>query len=234
MLKHPDMRRPNGMAWALPLLMGAVLAWAAEPPSDYQRLLRQAKQALDGEDYDEALARADEAIALRPGLAKAYLYRGIAKKLSRGRSKALADFSKAIELDPLSVDAYLFRADCHLGRTEPALKDYDKVLELDPLNVSAYEGRAFEYDLARRYDEAVADYEKAVALGPRTPGVYHALSRHYRAQGRDDKAKELLLNGLKRFPEDEALQRDLELLGALDEVRETLERIQEPKAPKTK
>jgi Tfp pilus assembly protein PilF len=48
---------------------------------------------------------------------------------------ALADYSKAIELDPKSVVAYRYRAYFYeaLGRGGGARNDFTRILELDPI-----------------------------------------------------------------------------------------------------
>ena len=52
---------------------------------------------------------------------------------------ALADYSKAIELDPKSVVAYRYRAYLFdkLGRGGAARDDFNRILELDPSNADA-------------------------------------------------------------------------------------------------
>jgi Tfp pilus assembly protein PilF len=52
---------------------------------------------------------------------------------------ALADYSKAIELDPKSVTAYRYRAYLYdkLGRGGAARDDFNRILELDPGNADA-------------------------------------------------------------------------------------------------
>ena len=53
--------------------------------------------------------------------------------------KAVADYSKAIELDPSNVYAWHNRGMIHatLGQVDEAVADYTKAIELDPKYVKA-------------------------------------------------------------------------------------------------
>ena len=58
---------------------------------------------------------------------------------------ALADYSRAIRLDPQYVSAYFNRGLIYYEQGQPqrALADFDKVLEIDPKNERARKGREF-------------------------------------------------------------------------------------------
>ena len=83
--------------------------------------------------------------------------------------KALADFSRAIEIDPQRADGYLGRANAlnTLGRYEEALPDYDKAIALDPQLANAYVNRAIAYSHLKEYEKAIADYENGLELDPK-------------------------------------------------------------------
>jgi tetratricopeptide (TPR) repeat protein len=82
--------------------------------------------------------------------------------------RAIADFSKAIELDPGSADAYNRRGAAYddLHEYEQAIADYSKSIEFnyDPLSWPYYNrGRAY-YEIGD-HDRAIVDFEKALELG---------------------------------------------------------------------
>jgi len=68
--------------------------------------------------------------------------------------------SRAIQLNPYHVSAYLERAGTHraLGNHVPAIQDYSEVLRHHPGNVPAYTGRGLAYRLKGDVDRALADY----------------------------------------------------------------------------
>jgi tetratricopeptide (TPR) repeat protein len=99
----------------------------------------------------------------------------------------LADYSKAIELDPSLVSAYLGRAHVNSYRgtfkfrpagketplfNVPVLEDLTCAIELDPRNLKAVRSRAFHFMTEDRPDKALADYETVVRLKPHDDDSY--------------------------------------------------------------
>ena len=92
-----------------------------------------------------------------------------ASNLNRGRTeKALADFNRAVEINPSHFDGYLGRADTlnTMGRYGDAIADYNRALEINPSLAKAYANRAIAYSHLKQYENAIADYEKALQLDP--------------------------------------------------------------------
>ena len=69
--------------------------------------------------------------------------RGNAKAELKRYSEAIADYDKAIELDPNFALAYMNRgkAKAELKQYSEAIADYDKAIELDPNFALAYTNR---------------------------------------------------------------------------------------------
>ena len=80
--------------------------------------------------------------------------------------KAIAAFTRAIELDPNFTDAYISRGWVYieLEQYEQAVVDYTKAIELDPSLADAYINRSGAYIELGQYEQAIVDYEKAVQL----------------------------------------------------------------------
>ena len=101
---------------------------------------------------------------------------------------AIADFTKAIKLDPNFTVAYIDRADCYLGNNEwrKAIPDYTAVIRLDPQNENAYASRAQCYYYINRgdaLDRAVADYTEAIRLSPHDADLYNSRADCYSEMG---------------------------------------------------
>ena len=88
--------------------------------------------------------------------------------------KAIADYDKAIEIDPKYVEAYNDRGWVWHLKTEydKAIADYDRAIEIDPENVDAYSDRGWVWQLKAEYDKAIADYDRAIEIDPTSTDAY--------------------------------------------------------------
>ncbi len=95
--------------------------------------------------------------------------------------EAVSLYTKAIELDPELVDAYIHRSSAYLdlGQYDEALGDGSKAIELDPEVVEAYVNRSAAYLNLGRYDEALDDANKAIDLDPELALAYVARGAVY-------------------------------------------------------
>ncbi len=88
--------------------------------------------------------------------------------LAAGKKKeAIVEFTKAIEIDPENVRAYLNRAMCYneTGQPKRAVADFSKAIELAPADAYPYDQRAFLYRTALNEPEkAAADTAAAEAI----------------------------------------------------------------------
>ena len=115
----------------------------------------------------------DKTIALKHSGADAYKdNRGYAyMKLKSYEPKvAIADYDRAIGLNPEYASAYFYRGSSYerLNEYVKAFEDYDKVIDLNPypaFTAVAYFKRAVLYGTFREYGKAAADLEQAEALG---------------------------------------------------------------------
>ncbi len=91
----------------------------------------------------------------------------VLKKLSQHES-ALTDFNKAIEINPIYLDALINRGITHvqMGNFEEALDDFNKGLEVTPDSFEALNNRGNVFKELYRYTEALADYDRAIAIQP--------------------------------------------------------------------
>jgi tetratricopeptide (TPR) repeat protein len=110
--------------------------------------------------------------------------RGKAKYAQGDRQGALADFTKAIqlnkslELDARVANTHLKRADLRdkNGDHEGAVTDYNAALAIDPRNKSAYFGRGLAKDSLKDFKGAMADWRKAIQIDPRYADPYNSLA----------------------------------------------------------
>lgn len=100
--------------------------------------------------------------------ADSYTDRGISHAAKGQYNKAIADFNKALELNPREAKTYLGRGIAYLEKFEydKAISDFSQAIEINPKFAEAYEGRAEAYIGQGKLDEANSDYKKAEEIDP--------------------------------------------------------------------
>jgi len=104
-----------------------------------------------------------------------------ASNLNTGKTEeALADFNRAIKIDPQKAAGYLGRANTLniLGQYEKAIADYNIALEIKSDLANAYVNRGSAYSHLGEIEKAIADYEKGLSLDPKIdkpPGILQRL-----------------------------------------------------------
>jgi tetratricopeptide (TPR) repeat protein/ribonuclease BN (tRNA processing enzyme) len=84
-------------------------------------------------------------------------------------SNTVATLSKAITLNPKSVEAHFQRGRAFeaLDKLEDALKDYNRAVKMSPRMTHVYIHRAFVYSRTEKYDKALKDLETISKLDPK-------------------------------------------------------------------
>ena len=113
---------------------------------------------------------------------------------------AVADYDKAIELDPKQCDVFCRRGNAkyYLGNYEAAIADYDRAIELDPKDAFAFGCRGLVNFVLVNDEAAIADCDKAIELDPTYAAVFacrgdakYNLGKYEAAVADYDKAIEL-------------------------------------------
>lgn len=120
-----------------------------------------------------------------PFLALPYTNRGQARKENNDLEGAMADYNKAITVNPGHSLAFSNRGNLYFnqGDYNQAIEDYNKALELKPGAPKALSNRGGAYAALGNYEAALADLDKAIEADP---GFYDALNNrmltHYYMQ----------------------------------------------------
>jgi tetratricopeptide (TPR) repeat protein/predicted aspartyl protease len=127
---------------------------------------------------------ANEQYADTPTDAAGYTRRGEASMSRRDYAAALADFTKAADLEPKEPQHFRDRARAHLGMRQPvlAMADFDAALKLKPDDPVSLMGRGELYLASKDFNHARDDFEAAVKADPnRRPqaAAFYAASGHY-------------------------------------------------------
>jgi len=84
------------------------------------------------------------------------------------QNSMIADFTKAIALNPEDAWAIFFRGMAFeaKGEFDIAIADYDKLIALKPKNANTYIVRGLAYADWGEDDRAIADFHKALEIDP--------------------------------------------------------------------
>ena len=154
------------------------------------------------EAYPRAKAAAAKALALDENSAEAYASLcWIRVHFDWDWPAAGRDCTRALELDPNSVDAAARASDYYLlmGRTDEALVLLRRAVERDPLAAAAYTSLGWGYFFSRRYDDSIGAFQKALALNPMEAYAWEALGQAY-------VEKKMYPEALNAYARDAALQ----------------------------
>ena len=131
-------------------------------------LLSEANNLRESEQYPQALAKYDEAIAAQPESAVAHWGRCYSLNRMQQLDQAIASCDQAIALDsndprPLSSKGFAFQQKQRHGE---ALALFDQAIALQPDYVEALNNQGVSLLRLKRFDEALAAFDKAVDLQP--------------------------------------------------------------------
>ena len=117
--------------------------------------------------------------------AAACVQRGVALRAAGEFDKAIAEFSRAVLLDPQNSLAYEGRGNAHVnkGEFDKAIADYTHALKIEPALALVYVNRGLAYAKKKDSDKAIADYTSAVSLDPKLPLAYLNRGSAYARRG---------------------------------------------------
>lgn len=141
-------------------------------PSQGDRTLALAFEALGAKDYTHAFTLFHEALEQGPstarGQAEALNMRATFRFIMSEAPGALEDLDKATALYPEGVQAWVKKASVHmeLGLPEQAFADFDRALEIDPQSADVFYHRGQVYFITGDYPNAIAEYRKSSEVDP--------------------------------------------------------------------
>src|SRR5262249_6413416 len=100
--------------------------------------------------------------------ARVYVLRGNAYVQMKELERALADYGRAIELNPKFADAFYFRGQVYRASKDldRALSDFNQAIALNPRFANYFVHRGEAVRPKGEPDRALADLDKALALAP--------------------------------------------------------------------
>lgn len=105
-------------------------------------------------------------------------------------SDAIAQYSRALEINSKSTTALLYRSIAYESSNEhkKAIADLNRLIEINPRYVIAYVNRAWAYGRHKEYAQALEDCNKALSIDPRCAAALNNRASVYNDLGIYDKA----------------------------------------------
>jgi tetratricopeptide (TPR) repeat protein len=114
-----------------------------------------------------------------------FVTKGQVKQADSDNDGAIADYNRAIKLDPTNVEAYIGRGGAKQakGDNEGAIVDYNRAIKLDPTNANAYTGRGDAKQAKGDNDGAIVDYNRAIEVDPINANAYNGRGNTKQTKG---------------------------------------------------
>jgi tetratricopeptide (TPR) repeat protein len=140
-----------------------------KPIYNYEELAPLVISMFKKDGSDAVFSYLDNCIEETPNYLAAYQLRGeMLMEVRKDLRKALADFERAITINPNDAETYFLRGLLYDNSNEisKAINDYSKTIELNANHVTAYNNRANQYLKTENFQKALGDYTKAIQLSP--------------------------------------------------------------------
>ncbi len=137
----------------------------------------KAHESLKKGEIDRAIHYYTEALALAPDDCNILSDRGVAFLHKKDQLRCLADFNKAVQLDPNYAYRYASRAFAkqNFGDLDGAVEDYKKAVELDPEDAVAHNNLGLLLEQQGYKKEAELRFERADKLSKMEDELYDVM-----------------------------------------------------------
>jgi len=120
-----------------------------------------------------------------PHKARPYINRGLGWDKSGNFTQAMADYNRAIKIDPTYSIAYVNRGNIYdkQGNLAQAMANYNRSIEIDPTHAEAYYNRGLVYQKQGKSTQAILEYNRAIELDLNNADAYYYRGVMYNKQG---------------------------------------------------
>ncbi len=170
------------------------------------KYLEKGKAYISAKNYDKARVEFKNVLQIDPKYAEAYYYMGQLNEKKKDLGKAFANYKKAVELDPKHIDAKLKLAKIYVvGGTKEFIENANNLLtevkKVEPDNIEAeFIAAIIQYKSGNK-QQGVSDLEKVITKDKNLVEGISILAAFYVAEGDENKAEEVLVNGTKNNPQ---------------------------------
>ncbi|MBI1257630.1 MAG: tetratricopeptide repeat protein [Chloroflexi bacterium] len=168
-------------------------------PNNYWNYDELGKIYFTRQEYTLSVSAYTRALTLESN-PSAYLWRGMAYHLLGDLPHALADLTKAKQLDPTNIDVLQEHGWTNFDAKNyaDALLDFTAALERNDQSTNAYIGRGDAYRESGNIPDALADFTAALAIDPDLAIAYYERGYTYQMDGDNEAARADYLETIKR------------------------------------
>ena len=173
------------MRLVLLLVCGLALQW----PSSGAGHADEVEDCKNIDQPERSVPACTEAIQGKPAdrelLAALHGFRGISHARLGNFELAIADFSRAIEINPQDEDAYRERGNVYVatGALDKAVSDFSKMIEINAKSALGYHNRGIALTRKRENDRAISDFTAAINMDPGLSLAYAGRGAVYSEKG---------------------------------------------------
>ena len=144
------------------------------------------------------------AIAVTGNNAIAHINLGVALEGEDRREDALAEYRKAVEIDPDRFQAHnnLANLMSTMGMRDAALKEYQEALRLNPTAALAHANLGTLLSEMGRFEEAMREYDDAMRLDPEDPRPHYLMGKACLRHGQSADAVKHFRHAMEIAPND--------------------------------
>jgi adenylate cyclase len=148
-----------------------------------------------GADLKRADELASRAIAVDANNSLGHVAKGNVLRVQRRFDDAIAEFERALALDPNFADAYglLGFTQLDIGQYQRAIEFFDKAIRLSPQNQQLafwYLSKGQAYFGLQQYDQAIEWARRTIAINPIVPSALGTLAAALALTGHDAEARD--------------------------------------------
>jgi tetratricopeptide (TPR) repeat protein len=185
----------------------------------FRKLGKSAEAQADEQqafEHDPKIRPYTEEINQNDNSFEAYYNRGDGYANVSAYNRAIADFNRAIQINPEYAPAYHRRGDIWLMMNDfdHAITDYTKAIEIEPNNAAYYGDRAWAYFKVDRTSLGLSDVRRSLELDHHNSDAHYTRGRILEAMGRKDEAIANFRQALRIDPTNDESRDALTQLGA--------------------
>ena len=143
---------------------------------DINNLRKKVEEFFDNGKFDDVINLLTDKVLETKKDVELYIFRGFTWYNKKDNNKAIADYNKALEINPNYELAFYNRGSALVAekKYDKAIADYNKVIELKPYYIdSAYTARGNVWKAKKKYDKAIDDYNQAIKINPDLANAYY-------------------------------------------------------------